>query len=75
MKLLSRKARVESRRLPGSLDRAAVLLQAAIDDYAAEYGQHNPAEVPAEDARRVFADLAVVTSHIAALRAGSGVRS
>lgn len=63
-------------RLPGSLITAAQQLQDAVDVYAAAYGQHHPADVGEDAARRVFADLARITRDLDALRGnGSAVTS
>ena len=57
-------------RLPGSLTAAANQLAAAIDVYAAEYGQHHPSDVNETAARAVFADLALITRHLDDLNEG-----
>lgn len=61
---------------PGTLPAAADRLQAAVDGFAAAYGQHHPTEVSGEAARRVYADLARITRDLDALRrSGSAVTS
>ncbi|ADD40679.1 hypothetical protein [Stackebrandtia nassauensis] len=60
-------------KLSGSLNAAADQLEDAIDVFAAEYGQHHPADVNGEAARRVFARLATVTSDLKALRGNGSV--
>lgn len=76
MNLLTRLRNLFRPSWPGSLPIAAERLQTAIDDYAAAYGQHHPADVSGEAARRVYADLARITRDLDALRGnGSAVTS
>ena len=61
-------------RLPENLTAAADRLQAAVDDYAAVYGQHHPtAGVSQTAARQVYADLATITRHLNTLRVSGSV--
>lgn len=76
MKLLARTRKPAPAVLPGSLTAAAEQLATAIDVYAAEYGQHHPAEVNETAARAVFAHLATITRDLNTLRGnGSAVTS